>query len=173
MRKDAQIYLGRSEVYFMYKTILVPHAGTEAGDEALKHAINIAKKSSTKIIILHIIEEISHPLTFALADSEREKLLSSIKEANESIRKDMEKEMQKKVEQCKKEGLSVESEIVTGNAAEHIINQVKSRGIDLIIMAKRRKLKGVKKLLTLGSVSRKVVENVTCPVMLIDIENLR
>jgi len=26
----------------MYKTILVPHGGTLAGDEALKHAMNIA-----------------------------------------------------------------------------------------------------------------------------------
>ncbi|HET6517212.1 MAG TPA: universal stress protein [Nitrosopumilaceae archaeon] len=156
----------------MYKTILVPHGGTEAGDEALKHAINIAKASSAKIIILHIIEEISHPLTFALADSERENLLSSIKDANESIRKDMEKEMQKKIELCKKEGVSTEVSVVSGNAAEHIIELAKEKEVDLIVMAKRRKLKGVKKFLTLGSVSRKVVENVACPVLLIDIENL-
>ncbi|HSB49852.1 MAG TPA: universal stress protein [Nitrosopumilaceae archaeon] len=156
----------------MYKTILVPHAGTKAGDEALKHAIHIAKSSSSKIFILHIIEEISHPLTFALANSEREKLLSSIREANESIRKDMEKQMQKKIEMCKKQGLQTVIQVVTGNAAEHIINLVKEKGIDLIVMAKRRKLKGVKKLLTLGSVSRKVVENVTCPVLLIDVEKL-
>lgn len=156
----------------MYKTILVPHAGTEAGDEALKHATHIAKSSSAKIIILHIIEEISHPLTFALADSEREKLLSSIKDANESIRKDMEKQMQKKTEMCKNQNIPVQTLVVTGNAAEHIINLVKEKEVDLIVMAKRRKLKGVKKFLTLGSVSRKVVENVSCPVMLIDIEKL-
>lgn len=156
----------------MYKTILVPHGGTEGGDEALKHAINIAKASSAKILIIHIIEEISHPLTFALADSERKSLLSSIKDANESIRKDMEKEMQKKIEFCKKEGLSAEVRVVSGNAAEHIIELAKEKDVDLTVMAKRRKLKGVKKLLTLGSVSRKVVENVACPVLLIDIENL-
>jgi len=37
-------------------------------------------------------------------------------------------------------------------------------------MAKRRKLKGVKKLLGMGSVSRKIAEIVSCPVLLIDIE---
>ena len=156
----------------MYNTILVPHGGTVAGDEALKHATHIAKASSSKIIILHIIEEISHPLTFALAESEREKLLSSINDANESIRQDMEKEMQKKVESCKKEGIPVEIRVVSGNAAELIVDLVNEQKIDLIVMAKRRKLKGVKKLLTLGSVSRKVVENVSCPVMLVDIEKL-
>jgi nucleotide-binding universal stress UspA family protein len=35
-------------------------------------------------------------------------------------------------------------------------------------MAKRRKLSGIKKLLSLGSVSRKIVEIGICPVLLID-----
>ena len=48
----------------MYKTILVPHGGTEAGDEALKHAINTAKDTS-KIIILHIVEALQYPASFA------------------------------------------------------------------------------------------------------------
>jgi nucleotide-binding universal stress UspA family protein len=37
-------------------------------------------------------------------------------------------------------------------------------------MAKRRKLKGIKGLLTMGSVSRKIIENTACPVLMIDIE---
>ena len=156
----------------MYNTILIPHGGTIAGDEALKHAAYIAKASSSKILILHIIEEISHPMTFALAESEREKLRSSIDDANESIRQDMEKEMKKKVESLTQEKIPVEIQVVSGNAAEHIIDLANEKKVDLIVMAKRRKLKGVKKLLTLGSVSRKVVENVACPVMLIDIEKL-
>jgi len=40
----------------------------------------------------------------------------------------------------------------------------------LMMMAKRRKLKDVKKLQSLGSVSRKVVENVMCSVILLDVE---
>jgi len=39
-----------------------------------------------------------------------------------------------------------------------------------VVMAKRRKLKGLKSLLTLGSVLRKIVENTACPILLIDIE---
>ena len=59
-----------------------------------------------------------------------------------------------------------------GDAAEIILDAVEKEKVDLIVMSKRRKLKGMKKLLSLGSVSRKVVENVTCPVTLIDIENI-
>ena len=156
----------------MYKKILIPHAGTPAGDEALRHAIHIAKISSSKIILLHIVEAITYPPSFALSSSERKSLFKSIDDANESIKKDMEKEMEKRKELCKESDLESEIIVTIGNAAEIILDIVKEKKIDLIVMAKRRKLKGVKKLLSLGSVSRKVVENVNCPVVLIDIENL-
>ena len=156
----------------MYKKILIPHAGTPAGDEALKHAIHIAKTSSSKIVLLHVVEEITHPPSFAMSSSERKSLFKIVDDANESIRKDMEKEMEKREEKCKESNLEPEVIVSTGNAAETILDIVNEKKIDLIVMAKRRKFKGVKKLLSLGSVSRKVVENVNCPVMLIDIENL-
>ncbi|NIP62825.1 MAG: universal stress protein [Nitrosopumilaceae archaeon] len=156
----------------MYKKILVPHAGTDAGDEALKHAIHIAKSSSGKIALLHIVEEMSLPSMFAMASSERDGIIKSIREANQSIRDDMEKAMQKRVEQCKKEGIKAKAETKIGDASSIIIDYIKENDTDLIVMAKRRKFKGMKKLLSLGSVSRKVVENVTIPTLLIDIENL-
>ncbi|MDH3793520.1 MAG: universal stress protein [Nitrosopumilus sp.] len=156
----------------MYKTILVPHAGTPAGDEALKHAIHAAKDTSARIIILHIVEKISHPPSFALSSSEREKLVKSIDDANESIREEMKVEMKTRSQQCKDNGIESEIKVAIGNAAEIILDTVEKEKVDLIVMSKRRKLKGMKKLLSLGSVSRKVVENVTCPVTLIDIENI-
>ena len=157
----------------MYKKILVPHAGTPAGDESLKHAIHIAKtSSSSKIVLLHIVEEITYPPSFALSSSERKSLFKSVDDANESIRKDMEKEMEVREKRCKESNLESKIIVSIGDAAETILDIVKEKKIDLIVMAKRRKLKGIKKLLSLGSVSRKVVENVSCPVVLIDIENL-
>ena len=163
------LYLQDCKYLIMYKTILVPHGGTEGGDLALKHAIYAAEKSS-KIIILHIVEKMLSPPSFALSSSEREGLLKSIDEANEEIRKDMEKKMEKSAEQCIENGIAVEVKVEIGDAAEHILEFVEKNKIDLIVMTKRRKFKGMKKLLSLGSVSRKVVENVTCPVTLIDVE---
>ena len=153
----------------MYKTILVPHAGTKAGDEALKHALNLAMPSG-KIILLHVVEAIQHPPTFALSSTERRKLLSSINSANESFRQDMEQVMQQKIELCKKSKIASEYRVVIGSPSDEILKLVKNKKIDLIVMAKRRKLKGIKKLLGLGSVSRKISENVSCPVLLVDIE---
>ncbi|MEX0855923.1 MAG: universal stress protein [Nitrosopumilaceae archaeon] len=156
----------------MYKTILVPHAGTPAGDDALKHAIFIAKASSAKIILLHIVEQLQYPPTFALASSERETLIESMKRANNSIKKEMSEEMEKKKAICKKNNIEVSVDVVIGSPAEEILKIVDEKNVDMIVMAKSRKLKGVKKLLALGSVSRKIIENVKCPVFLIDIENL-
>ncbi len=57
-----------------------------------------------------------------------------------------------------------------GNPTGEIIKIVKNQRIDLIVMAKRRKLPGIKIFLSLGSVSRKIVEHVSCPVLMVDIE---
>lgn len=154
----------------MYNTILVPHAGTSAGDEALKHAIFTAQHSSSKIILLHVVEEIPHPPSFALSPSERQKLLKSIRDANDEIRIGMISEMEKRTKICKENGIESSIKVVIGSAAEEILKVIQKNNVDLIVMAKRRKLKGIKSLLTLGSVSRKIVENTSCPILLMDAE---
>lgn len=106
----------------MYKTILVPHAGTPAGDEALRHAIHAAKDTSARIIILHIVEKISHPPSFALSSSEREKLVKSIDDANESIREEMKVEMKTRSQQCKDNGIESEIKVTIGDASEIILD---------------------------------------------------
>ena len=153
----------------MYKTILVPHAGTGGGDIALEHAMFIAKSSSSDIVLLHIVEEIQHPPSFALSSSERERLFKDIKTANEEIRKEMIPEMEKRIQVCKKNGIKAQLKVVVGSASEEILQAIKKENADLVVMAKRRKLKGLKSLLTLGSVSRKIVESTACPILLLDI----
>ncbi|QLH03350.1 universal stress protein UspA [Nitrosopumilus cobalaminigenes] len=156
----------------MYKTILVPHGGTPAGDESLRHAIHLAKSSTAKIILLHVIEDIPIPPSFALSQSEREKLVDDIGNANKTMRESFEKNLIEKLAEYKNSGIVIEHNVVSGDAAEEILKTIQEKNIDLVVMAKRRKLKGLKKLLSLGSVSRKIVEHATCPVYLIDIENI-
>ena len=157
----------------MYKTILVPHAGTSEGDIALRHAIHIAKSSSAKIILLHVIEEFPQvPLGFALHSSQITKIRKQIAEMTREMKITMEKQMTARLELCKKHG-DTSLKIIAGLPAEEILKIVKNQKIDLIVMAKRRKLKGFKRLLMLGSVSRKIVENTSCPVLLIDVEKKR
>ena len=154
----------------MYDTILVPHAGTPAGDLALKHAIHIAKSNSSKIFILHIVEDFPHVPVFFLHSSQAKKVKKEVSEITKEMQATMEKKMIKQVEICKKNGIDSNLKVVVGLPAEEILKIVKNQKIDLIVMAKRRKLKGIKSLLTLGSVSRKIIENTSCPVLMVDIE---
>ena len=154
----------------MYKNILVPHAGTPAGDLALEHAIHIAKSSKAEITLLHVIEEFPHIPVFALHASQVSKIKKDLAKVTKEMEEVMEKEMEKRIETCKKNGIKSNLKVITGLPAEEIMKIVKSQKTDLIVMAKRRKLKGIKGLLSLGSVSRKIVENTSCPVLMIDIE---
>jgi len=156
----------------MYKTILVPHGGTTAGDEALRHAAHLAKIDSAKILIIHVVESSPIPPTFALSSSEREKLLQDIADANKTVQNSMEEKLNEKITEMKKQGIEADKIVVVGDAAEEVLRVVLENDIDLVVMAKRRKLKGLKKLLSLGSVSRKLVEHLSCPVYLINIENI-
>ena len=153
----------------MYNTILVPHAGSPAGDEALKHAIHIAKSNSAKIIILHVLEDLPN-LPLLLHQDQIERIKKQMEEVTETMKKAIEPEMAERIKLCEKEGIKSEIKIVTGFPEDAIMEIVNNQEIDMIVMAKRRKLKGIKRLMTLGSVSRKVVEHVSCPVLLIDIE---
>ena len=151
----------------MYKNILVPHAGTSAGDLALEHAVYASKGTpSSKMILLHVIEEVQRPPTLGLAESEREKILSSIDEANNSLKL----QMQKRLQYCTENKVDVEVKIEVGDAARVILDCIEHEKIDLVVMAKRRKIKGIKKLFSLGSISRKVVDNAHCPITLVDLE---
>jgi len=154
----------------MYDKILVSHAGTIEGDLALKHAIHIAKLASSEIILLHVIEDFPHIPIMAIHSSQAAKIKKDMADVAKEMKSVMEKEMEKRVETCTKNGVKSYSKIETGSAAEEILRIVKSQKINLIVMAKRRKLKGLKSLLALGSVSRKIIENTSCPVLLIDVE---
>ena len=154
----------------MYKKILVPHAGSSAGDLALKQAIHIAKSDSSEIILLHVIEDFPHVPVFTLHTSQITKIKRGIAMVTKDMKSVMEKEMTKRIEMCQKNEVESCLKVVTGLPAEEILKIVKNQKIDLIVMAKRRKLKGIKGLLSLGSVSRKIVESTSCPVLMIDAE---
>lgn len=154
----------------MYDKILVPHEGTPAGDVALNHAIQIAKSHSSEIILLHVIEDFPHAPVFVLHASQAAKLKKEVAQITKEMKAVMEKSLQKQVKLCNKNGIDCKLKVVSGLPTDEILKVVKNQKIDLIVMAKRKKLKGIKSLLSLGSVSRKVVENTPCPALLIGIE---
>ena len=87
-------------------------------------------------------------------------------------KREMEIEMHKKIEslakKLKNEDIPASVKILHGYPEEEISRIANSEKFDLVVMAKRKKLPGLKAVLKLGSISRKVLEQISCPIMLID-----
>lgn len=151
----------------MYKKILVPHAGSPAGDKALEHALKIASDNKVQITILHVVENIPIPpsLTFSI---ERRELAKDLRHARSELKKEMFQRLDSKAKKLRKKGITVNVKILHGYPDEEIVRIVESDKHDLVVMAKRKKLPGIKGILKLGSISRKILEMVRCPVLLID-----
>lgn len=153
----------------MYNKILVPHAGTKAGNKALEHAKSLAKTHGSKVTIIHVVEQIPTPpmLTFNYEKKEWAKQLNSVRR---ELKLEMHDRMEKLAKNLRKEKIPTSVKIIHGYPDEEISRISNDDNYDLVVMAKRRKLPGFKAVLKLGSVSRKVLEKVACPIMLIDAE---
>jgi nucleotide-binding universal stress UspA family protein len=150
------------------KNILVPHAGTLGGDKALSDAIHLAKITGATINILHVVEPISGPPKFIFSSTERRTIQSELKNAENIVKKGMDEDLKDRVKICKSKNINANYKITTGIPENEIMKFSKEKGIDLIIMAKRRKIPRIKNFLKLGSVSRKILEVAKCPVLIID-----
>ena len=88
------------------KNILVPHAGTLAGDKALSDAIHIAKITGTTINILHVIEPFSDPPKLVFTSTERREIQSKSKDAINVMKKGMEDELESRIKICKSKSIN-------------------------------------------------------------------
>lgn len=150
------------------KNILVPHAGTPGGDKALQKAIYFAKLSGATINILHVIEPPPKPPLFYFSKSEIRTMKKQLNSAVNQIKSDMKQEMKKRVRLCRTKNINATYKIVEGIPEKEIKKYADYYDAGLIIMSKRRKIKGIKGILKLGSVSRKILESVKRPVLLFD-----
>ena len=148
-----------------YKNILVPHAGTKTGDIALEKAIDIAKTCDGKITILSVVEPVSIPSDL-ISDSEQSPMVSELQYAPRSFKKILYKKMERHVLGCKREKINAVTRITHGNPDEEILRFYNDNQVDLIVMAKKRDSND-KIFLNLGSNTRKILEYVSCPILVI------
>lgn len=153
----------------MYRNILVPHIGNSTGDEALQHAIMVAKDNNAKITVLHVVENM--PIPLSLTHPEKEKITESLNHIRSEMKKEMRKQLDAKAAELGKRGIEVDIVIIHGYPDDEIVRISTAEKCDLIVMTKRRKLTGIMGVLKLGSVSRKIIERVSCPILLIDGES--
>lgn len=151
-----------------FSSILMPHDGSEMSDKALDEAAKFAKIFSSKIILLHVVDERFTPPSILLSfikkraslKEAKTKLLGILKMGAENMLGDR----MKKIDRVS--GIDANIEIRIGSPSNEIVKVAKTENVDIIIMGSRR-FKGIGKIRALGSVAMKVTRTAACPVMLI------
>ncbi|MDA8168439.1 MAG: universal stress protein [Nitrospiraceae bacterium] len=135
--------------------ILVTHDGSKASDKALKKAVEIGLKFGASITVLSVIPELY--LT-ELSDVDRERIVQVMTEETQNAMEKIRSSLS---------GKSIDAKIILrqGDPAEKILETAKKMKVDLIVTGSHGR-HGAKKFL-LGSVSSRIVDYSTCPVLVV------
>lgn len=151
-----------------YQRILVPYDGSKYSKKALTHAAQIAKSDDAIIYLCSVITTQSVAPPGALLGLVKEASHGTLqKRLISSAKVQMEKEHDEQIKYCNKIGVRAFSKIlVSGNIAQEILDVARKKSSDLIVVGSQG-LHGVAKLKSLGSTSRKISENASCPVLIV------
>lgn len=148
-----------------YGQILVPYDGSKYYKKSLEEAIELARKFNSKIYLLHAIDALTvippiddSPDSVMEMKKYEQILKNAVSESDLVLRNE--------VLHCKEKGVEADYDVVVGSAADVILKFAKKMEIDLIVMGSQG-LSGIRKIMALGSVSRRVSELAQCPVLLI------
>ncbi|VVC05977.1 Universal stress protein [uncultured archaeon] len=149
-----------------YKRILIPYDGSKYSKKALNEAMEISKKFFSIIYIVNVIDAALDTPTNILHGLANKKLRNLTRELIESENIRTNAVLKNKMKSCMNMGVEVRCEVMVGNTTESLLRFSKTHKIDLIILGSRGLTK-VRKIMALGSVSRKISEESKCPVMIV------
>ena len=151
----------------IYSHILVPFDGSKYSQRALDEAIMISKNTGSRLnLIMAITSPMLEPpgMFFGMVRGvEWEKALDEYVDLASAR---AERILQETVEYCRKKGVKAIYKVISDKPGKAILDFEKRNGIDLIVMGSKG-LKGIEKVKVLGSVSRHVLENALCPVLIV------
>ena len=134
--------------------------GSKKSKPILDYAIILAKKQSSRIVLVHVASWEGVPERYAeYALKEKVDLASYYEAVGAAILAKMNRELVKS-------GVPFETVLKTGNSASRILEVAKSRKVDMIVIGLQG-LHGFNRIRSLGSVSRRVLENAPCPVVVV------
>ena len=151
-----------------YKRVLVPFDGSKFSKKALDEAILISKMAGGTIYLCTIISisSIVPPGSFLglMKEASTGKLQRKMMRAAKMQVKQME---ETQINYCKSKGVKAQYKIIIdGYVSDEILKFAKKKAVDLIVIGSQG-LQGMSKVKTLGSVSRKVSESASCPVLIV------
>ena len=152
----------------MYGSILVALDGSEASDHALDHALSIATKYESKLVLLAVVQRVMIPIFpdvgFGGIPLSAAKDMAQYQEKMKDIYKDVLEEAEAKVRE-EHPGLEVETILKEGRPSATIVDIAENDGADLIVIGSRG-IGGYTGWI-LGSTSRRVVDSCTKPILIV------
>ncbi len=141
------------------KKILVPTDFSFLANCSLNFASQLASLESASIKLIHVIEPLH-----AKMNSTGEIIRSPMDDIYiiELVKKS-EQQLQDLLESYSDKNISMDFEVIIGNPALSILNEIQTGAVDLIIMGSRG-ASWIDQVL-IGSTTEKVVKNATCPVI--------
>ena len=151
-----------------YSSILVPLDGSEYSKRALDEAIEMSKRLDSQIELLAAVSaSAARPAGVVLSGAVRGK--GAAKSIDAFVKKAVSEAhgfMQDCEAYCQNKGVQADYKVVSENPAKAIIDYAKRNNSSFIVMGSQG-LRGINKIKVLGSVSRQVLENASCPVVIV------
>lgn len=145
----------------MYQKILVPLDGSELAECVLPHVEAISKGCEVRdVIVVRAVEPLELPTRGGLAFSQEE-----LNRMESGRRSEAEKYLKQLAGRLQEQGLSVQSELLEGKAAEGIADYAKKNGVDLIVIATHGR-SGISRWYW-GSVADRILRSACVPVLMI------
>jgi len=150
----------------MLSKILVPYDGSRYSIKALTKAMELAHNLDSQIFLFSVVnlDYISPPGMLGLIRTRTEK--ESMKKWTKKIQTDTEKMLKTAAKRCEEKGITASYNVGRGNITNEVLNFSKKKKISLIVIGSQG-LHGINKIKTLGSVSRRISEHASCPVLIV------
>jgi nucleotide-binding universal stress UspA family protein len=145
----------------LFKKILVALDGSKAANNALKFAVGLSEATLAELELLTVVPSVFLP-SHSIHVLKSEAIADCAKALDASFKGVLDK-AEGEVK-CRKPKFKVSTKFERGEPAEKIVETAERGNVDLIVMGSRG-LGG--RVSTLGSVSSRVVDNSSCPVLIV------
>ncbi len=146
----------------MYKNILVPMDGSELAECVLPHVDTIVKGcGAKKVTFIRVVEPVVLPIGIG-GEYFNAQVMTEMEDYETSSAQSYLDELTEKINY---EGITVESKLLQGRAAESLIDHALTHKVDLIIIATHGR-SGISRWVR-GSVADHILHSATVPILMI------
>jgi nucleotide-binding universal stress UspA family protein len=144
----------------MYRRIMVPLDGSKMAECVIPHVETVAKLSNAGVELVHVVEPVELPTRGGIALSG-----DDLRQIEEHSRHEAQSYLKEIVSRLKSSGIKSHPKLLTGKAADSLVDYMQENNFDLVIMATHGR-SGISRWFW-GSVADKILYSSKIPVLLV------